>query len=934
MKLSDRPSQRLFRLKVFPVVLFLVCSLTPPLLASLASLPTATAQAIPSHTHEKVHHPKPTLPTLHSLPPTLHSPPPTLRSLPSTPQPLHIAQASPREQEALRLNREGNQFLSQGKYQEALERYLQALKILQEMGNRQAEGVLLLNVGDAYKGLNQYQEALRYFQQAAIVLKEVGDRPIEATAISNIGVIYSRQGQPQQAIDAFEQALAIRRALGDRNSEATILSNLANVYRGLGKFQQALELSQQALAIHREMGDRDGEMTALTNTSAIYNALGQPEKALEGYQQALAISRDLKDQSAEATLLNNLGRTYDRLAQLSKALDYYQQSLVLLQRVGDRRRESITLSNIAAIYSRQGEPNKAIAGYQQALAIAEELDDRPAQSTIINNIGALYGEAGDNKRALEYYIRSLPLLREVGKRVEEGITLGNVGTVYFELGDYANAERYLFETIQVWESLRPGLTDQNKVSLFETQAYAYRTLQETLVAQKKVDKALEVSERGRSRAFVELLATRLQGANSNSQSPVTTDSRNLKPLTIADVKQIAKEQNATLVEYSIVNNDFLYIWVVQPNGELTFQQVDLKDLPRDEGKSRLLSLIDNSRANDLSVRGRGISFVEDTTAVRQATSQIQATSKDDRPHLQKLHELLIQPIAQQLPTNPNDRVIFLPQGELFFVPFPALQDANSTYLITKHTILTAPAIQVLQLTRQQRLRQVPGARCQVPGQSSETCNLKPGTFLIVGNPTMPSIGDPPQQLSSLPGAEAEAKAIAQLLGVQPVIGAQATKANVTQRMQSARLIHMATHGLLDDYKGLGIPGAIALAPDSSPATAAPLAGLLTASEILDLKLNADLVVLSACDTGRGKITGDGVIGLSRSLITAGVTSVVVSLWKVPDDSTSFLMQQFYQNLKQPGTNKASALRKAMVVTLQQFPEPQDWAAFTIIGEAE
>ena len=112
-------------------------------------------------------------------------------------------------------------------------------------------------------------------------------------------------------------------------------------------------------------------------------------------------------------------------------------------------------------------------------------------------------------------------------------------------------------------------------------------------------------------------------------------------------------------------------------------------------------------------------------------------------------------------------------------------------------------------------------------------------------------------------------------------------------------------------------------------------GLLTAEEILNLKLNADLVVLSACDTGRGRITGDGVIGLSRSLISAGVPSVVVSLWAVCDNSTSFLMTEFYKNLQQK-LDKATALRLAMLTTRQQkkYQKPLHWAAFTLIGEAE
>jgi CHAT domain-containing protein len=144
--------------------------------------------------------------------------------------------------------------------------------------------------------------------------------------------------------------------------------------------------------------------------------------------------------------------------------------------------------------------------------------------------------------------------------------------------------------------------------------------------------------------------------------------------------------------------------------------------------------------------------------------------------------------------------------------------------------------------------------------------------------------------------------------------------------QLDNLVHLATHGLLNTSKG-DVPGAIALAPSGQDS------GLLTASEIFDLKLNADLVVLSACDTGRGDITGDGVIGLSRSLVAAGVPSVIVSLWAVNDSSTSVLMSEFYRQLNTK-PDKAQALRQAMLTTLKQYPNPSDWAAFTLIGEAE
>ena len=232
-------------------------------------------------------------------------------------------------------------------------------------------------------------------------------------------------------------------------------------------------------------------------------------------------------------------------------------------------------------------------------------------------------------------------------------------------------------------------------------------------------------------------------------------------------------------------------------------------------------------------------------------------------------------------------------------------------LFEQHSILTVPAIQVLDFTRQQRQR---------------VGNME---ILIVGNPTMPSVsprpGEKPQQLPNLPGAEQEAKAIAQLLNTQALIGKDATKAVVLERMPGARIIHLATSAIVDEEHGIG--SAIALAPSGNDN------GWLTAEEILNLRLNADLVVLSGCNTGLGKITGDGVIGLARAFIAAGASSVIVSLGYVSDEATAFLMTEFYRNLQQK-MDKAQALRGATLATMKQYPNQQDWGAFTLIGEAE
>ncbi len=192
--------------------------------------------------------------------------------------------------------------------------------------------------------------------------------------------------------------------------------------------------------------------------------------------------------------------------------------------------------------------------------------------------------------------------------------------------------------------------------------------------------------------------------------------------------------------------------------------------------------------------------------------------------------------------------------------------------------------------------------------------------LVVGNPV-----PMPKHLPSLPRTEEEATEIATLLKTQAITGKAATKAAIVQQLPGARIIHLATHGILDDVQGLG--SAIALAPSGKDN------GLLTAEEILSMKLNADLVVLSACNTGNGRITGDGVIGLSRSFISAGVPSVIVSLWSVQDNPTPLLMANFYRQMLQK-PDKAQALRQAMLTTMKQYPSPEYWAAFTLMGEAQ
>jgi len=795
----------------------------------------------------------------------------------------------------------GGAYISLGNYAQAIEYSQQHLAIAREIKDRNGEGRALGNLGAAYINLGNYAKVIEYSQQHLAIARSIKDRLGEGTALGNLGVAYLSLGDYAKAIEYSQQSLAIAREIKHRLGEGSALGNLGMAYINLSNYAQAIEYSQQSLAIAREIKHRQNEGTALGNLGMAYINLGNYAQAIEYSQQSLAIAREIKDRLGEGNALGQLGVIYINLGNYAKAIEYSQQSLAIAREIKNRNGEGTGLGKLGLVYINLGNYAKGIEYLQQQLAIAREIKDRLGEGRALGNLGAVYAYVGNYAQAIEYSQQHLAIARELKNRDGEGTALNNLGAAFLKAGNPTEAEKMLMNGIQVWESMRQmlGSNDANKVSIFEEQARTYRTLQQVRVAQNNPNAALEIAERGRARAFVDLLTERLSSGSSN---PIINTSPNQD-----QIRQIAKAQNATLVQYSIIYDTFqiqdkrvgresaLYIWVIQPTGEITFREVDLKPLWQ-KHKASLADLIIGN---------------QEFLAVRSRSS---ASFAQPQPDLPTLHQLLIDPIQTLLPKDPNAHVIFIPQDSLFQVPFPALLDANGTYLIQKHTILTAPSIQVLALTRQQKLAQKP---------------VNSSNALVLGNPTMPSVspspGEPKRQLSPLPGAEAEARAIAPLLNTQAITGAQGTKAAIVQKMPQASIIHLATHGLLDDVRGLG--SAIALAPSGTDN------GLLTAEEIFDMKLQASLVVLSACNTGEGRITGDGVIGLSRALISAGVPSVIVSLWAVPDAPTSELMQSFYQNL-QKNPNKAQALRQAMLTTMKTHPQPRNWAAFTLIGEAE
>jgi CHAT domain-containing protein len=843
-----------------------------------------------------------------------------------------------------------------------------SMRILaQTTNNRKQEADKLFEEAEKQYITSRFKAALSYLQQALKIYQSIGDRNGEGNSLSNLGIIYHSLGNYTQAINYYQQSLEIVRVIGDQNGEARSLSNLGITYHSLGDYKQAINYNQQSLAIFRAIGNRNGEGSSLNNLGLAYDSLGEYKQAINYSQQSLAIFRAIGNRNEEGRSLSNLGLAYDSLGDYKQAINYYQQSLEIARAIGDRQGERNSLGGLGLAYHSLGDYKQAINYHNQSLEIARAIGDRNGEGNSLGNLGNAYYSLGDYKQAINYHNQSLEIARAIGDRNGEGNSLNNLGRTYLTSGQLKQAENYLQNALQVKESQRSLLGNNHafKVSFFDTQVHTYRLLQQALIAQKQHDSALEIAERGRARAFAELIVQQQQLSSS-------------LPPNIQQIRLITQQQNATIVYYSIAWDD-LYIWVIKPNGQVVFRKVDLKEKNLDTfaedariaaatlatlGKVRypLRSLANDtithlvrkpnssvsktseissppssnfatlgkvryplrSLANDAITRlvrnpNSSVSKTSETPSHLSSTSAIRKSSCRGNLCLQQMHSLLIQPIAEYLPNDPNSRVIFIPHESLFLVPFAALQDQNNKFLIEKHTISIAPSIQVLQLTHQKKLA--------LKSQLFTSDN----SIMVVGNPTIPKVTPTtdasPKLLTPLPGAEKEATIIAKMFNTQSLTGNKATKTVVTQQMSKSRYIHLATHVLLNNLSGPGIPGVIVLAPKGKDD------GLLSANEVLNMKLNADLVVLSSSDTGRGRITGDGVIGLPRAFISAGTPSIVVSLWSISDESTAFFMPEFYRQL-QIHKNKAIALRQAMLSTMKKYPDPRDWSAFLLIGEAD
>jgi CHAT domain-containing protein/Tfp pilus assembly protein PilF len=885
--------------------------------------------------------------------------------------------AGDRRGEAMTLTNVGTVYNLLGEPPKALEHLHQALPVWREVGDRHLEAITLSIIARVYYALGEPQKALDFYSGARSVMRAVGDQSGEAGMFTGIGTVYRLLGEPQKALDHFAQALPLWRAVGDRRNEATVLNNMGTVYNLLGEPQKALHYFEQVLPLVRAIDDRRVEAATLTNMGTVYNLLGEPRKALEYLDQALAITRKDNDRRIEAAALTHAGTAYSLSGEPQKAVEYLDRALPLRVAVSDRQGEATTLNHLGRAYDLSGEPRKALDFYGRALSLWRTVGDRNGE------VAALYGMAraeaalGDLSRASAQTEAALALINslrtKVASRDLRASYFASVQDLYklhidllmrlhrqqpaagfdaaaLKAYEQARARSLLDMLVEARADIRQGV---DPVLLARE-----RTLQQMLNAEAERQMRLfggQHTEEAASsvRRKIEDLLTQLLAveAELKARSPRYAALTQPAPLALAEIQSAVADGETLLLEYSL-GEERSYLWAVTPTSLSSYELPSRAEI--ETAARRCYDL--------LTARNRHVKFEtaeEKRARVRQADAEYPQAAR-------VLSRMLLGPVATRLGRK---RLLIVPDGTLEYLPFAALpvpEDAavvpqrnrarNETApfvpLVVEHEVTSIPSASTLAVLRRELEGRAAAERVvavfadpvfdnadeRVTGEASRRAGRTRTAEMIAASDVEEAVqsanGAP--ALPRLPFTRQEAQAILALAPPaerKAALGFEANRAAATgEDLSRYRIIHFATHSFLNSTH----PELSGIALSMVDREGKPQDGFLRAHEIFNLRLGAELVVLSGCRTGLGKeVKGEGLYGMTRGFMYAGSKRVLVSLWDVQDEATARLMSDFYRELLGPKRpHAAAALRAAQIATWREarWQAPYYWAGFVLQGE--
>ncbi|MBD2570987.1 CHAT domain-containing protein [Anabaena lutea] len=882
--------------------------------------------------------------------------------------PLYRAVAD-RGGEATTLTNIGTVYNSLGEKQKALEYLNKALPLYHAVSDKRGEATTLNNIGTVYSSLGEKQKALEYYNQALDLRRIVGDRGGEANTLNNIGTVYSDLGERQKALEYYNQALPLARAVGYRDVEAATLNNIGLVYSDLGEKQKALEYYNQALPLARAVG------RILTGIGAVYSDLGEKQKALKYYNQTLPLMRAVGDRGGEAATLNGIGTVYSDLGEKQKALEYYNQALPLRRAVGDRGGEATTLNNIGSVYSDLGEKQKALEYYNQALPLARAVGDRDGEAATLSNIASLQSSQNNLQEALTNIQAAINIIEDLRTKIAST----ELRTSYFatKQGCYKcyidllmrihkqNPNKgYDAQALHISERSRARglvelLTEANinirkdinpQLLAEETRLLSLRDGKEKLLSElmskpKPPEEIIQTTKQEIQNIIQQQKELKNQLRATNKEY---ADLKYPEPLTLPQIQQ-QLDPDTVLLQYSL-GAENSYLWLVTHNSFTTYQ------LPKEADINKVAQpLIDKLKAPVIA-----------GASLQETAQYVAETAKAAN----ELSQIILKPVADKLGKK---RLVIVADGILHQIPFAALSDLTPQPsslqgngeqellpspsrrgvggevkyqpLLVNHEIINLPSVTSL-ATHQEKLKNRKTAPKKLAvladpvfsnndSRVTGKTEVALSTDLDLERSALRRSSANRGSLSRLPGTRKEGEEVLKLVPNNESIQAFDFDANyewvIREKLNQYQMVLFATHGLID-MENPDLSGIVLSLFDKQ---GNPKKGFLRLNDIFNLDLPAELVVLSACETGlAGEVKGEGLIGLTRGFMYAGAAKVVVSLWKVNDEATAELMTEFSGQVLKEGKSPIVALRNAQLKLWQQqkTQDPRFWAAFTVQGE--
>ena len=893
------------------------------------------------------------------------------------------------------LNNMAAAYSALGKKEQALEYYSRALPFRRAGSDRAAEAATLGNIGLTYSSLGDMQRAKEYYRQSLDLWRAAGRRDGEANALIGLGIIHGLTVEREQGLDYLYQALRISRGINDRRGEAFSLYNIGKLQADLGEREKALDVFAQALDLFRAISDRNGEAMTLNSLGGLEESSGSKPKALDFYDHALSLWRAVGDSYGEGYALLSLGRLHGGSNENQKALDYYNQALALFRKGKHPRGEAFALNGLGLLYASSPsseDRRKALDCFHQSLPIWRDIGDRSGEAATLASLARVerdLGDLGEARRNIEAALAITETLRI--KIASQQLRASYFGSTrqYHELYIDLLMRLHRLQPSEGHDVSALGASERARArGLLEMLAEARADISEGIDAsllererslQKRINVIAETQYRllsvKHTREQIESVKRELDSLIDESRqveaeirktSPRYAELKYPQPLRLPEIQRML-DSETLLLEYSL-GEERSYLWAVTPTGIESFElpkRVEIEDLAR--------------QSYEWLAAGETGAQLRARLTRRAAKTPEWATA---------LSRILLGPVAARLGKK---RLVVVADGALQYIPFAALPEPETgrrgdratgrrgdegiermnkprpvalsprlpvafTPLITNHEIINLPSASSLAALRRELAGRAPAPeivaviadpvfeeadeRIKKNGDNVATPNshyaASPATEREVFRSAL-EVGatDNQQRLQRLIFSRREADEIAGMAGAEGSLKALDFAANrataLGSNLSRYRIIHFATHSLLNSQHP-ELSGIVLSLVDEE---GRPQDGFLRLHDIYNLKLSADLVVLSACKTGLGKeIKGEGLVGLTRGFLYAGAPRVVASLWKVDDRATAELMRLFYQRLLRDGLRPAAALRRAQIDMwkLPRWAAPYYWAGFTLQGE--